>query len=164
VDKSSARNLRNIRLANGFAGIACLSRRCPPRCSAVFAPHSFPLRRKRFDRLSTAIFAGKGKKTGGGICAGSFRKNCDHPMAAMRRIGASDRPHQKSQRNLAENFVRRIATRARPRGTRVCRPDQAQTSLIGRTATIRRTICKIYASVAGVTAIGRRVGRRLAVS
>jgi hypothetical protein len=38
---------------------------------------------KRFDRLSTAFYSRKGKKSDGRICAGSFRKNCDQQMAEM---------------------------------------------------------------------------------
>jgi len=108
---------------------------------------------KRFDRLSTAFSAGKGKKLPDRICAGSFRKNCDWLVADLRRIGVAVRPRQKSWRNLAENFDRRSPERARPRGARVCAVVLPQNATAGRTATFRRRPGKNFASVGRLKAI-----------
>ena len=63
VDKSSARNLGSIRLASGYAGIACvLSRRCP-QCSALFGPHWFPLQREAFRSFINRVLLRQGEKT-----------------------------------------------------------------------------------------------------
>jgi len=51
-----------------------------------------------------AFSAGKRKRIGVWICAGSLEKNCDQQKAKLRKKTFGDRAFDKTSRNRAENF------------------------------------------------------------